>query len=104
MAKNKSSSTAPVTFDLPEDLLSKIELVMKKKGFNSISEVIRAALYDCDFNSYKKDEKDHKQISVRLSDKQRSTLKRYSKSKGASVGELLRVAIDEMSLKGPSRS
>ena len=104
MAKNKSSSTAPVTFDLPEDLLSKIESVMKKKGFNSISEVIRAALDVCDFNSYKKDEKDHKQIPVRLSDKQRSTLKRYSKSKGASVGELLRVAIDEMSLKGPSRS
>jgi Arc/MetJ-type ribon-helix-helix transcriptional regulator len=104
MATSKTNPTAPVTFDLPEDLLSKIEGVMKKKGFNSISEVIRAALDDCDFNSYKREEKDHKQISVRLSTKQRATLKRYSKSKGASVGELLRVAIDEMSVKGPARS
>ena len=86
MAKAKSNPTSPVTFDLPEDLLNKIEGVMKKKGFNSISEVIRAALDECDFNSYKREESDHKQISVRLSGKQRSTLIKANCSRRSITG------------------
>ena len=67
------------------------------------SEVVRLALEDCDFESYRPSHDPHRQISVRISARQRATLKRYARTKQASVGELLRLALELLPTKGQKR-
>ena len=44
MPTRKSSASAPLTFDLPLSLISKIEAYRKTRGMKTSSEVIRLAL------------------------------------------------------------
>jgi Arc/MetJ-type ribon-helix-helix transcriptional regulator len=99
MAKKTSKSSAPLTFDLPESLIERIETCRKGHGFTTASEVVRTAIAEFDFSTCKPDRDPHRQISVRITSDQRATLKRYSKQKDASVGELLRLAIEALSTK-----
>ena len=103
MAKKNSKSSAPLTFDLPESLIERIEVCRKGHGFSTASEVVRNAIAEFDFSSCKPDRDPHRQISVRITADQRATLKRYSKQKDASVGELLRLAIEALSTKAAKR-
>jgi hypothetical protein len=96
MATRSPKSSAPVTFDLPLDLLTKIEACRKTLRLKTTSEVIRASLNDFDFAACKPDATPHRQISVRLSAEQRATLKRYARLNDVSVGELLRLAVDAL--------
>lgn len=96
MAKSSRKASAPLTFDLPESLIERIELCRKGHGFTTASEVVRTAISDFDFEACEPNRDPHRQISVRISNDQRSTLKRFSKKKNASVGELLRLAIEAM--------
>ncbi|MCF7687667.1 MAG: CopG family transcriptional regulator [Cephaloticoccus sp.] len=96
MATRPNISTTPVTFDLPLDLLAKIEACRKTLGSGSASAVIRAALERFDFAACQPQVTPHRQISVRLSLEQRTTLKRFAKIKGVSVGELLRMAVEDL--------
>ena len=98
MAK-KSKPSAPLTFDLPESLIERIEACRKGHGFATASEVVRAALANFDFASRKPDRDPHRQISVRITADQRAALRRYSKQKDASVGELLRLALEALPVR-----
>ena len=86
--------SAPLTFDLPLALLAKLETKRKRAGLRSTSEIIRLALREFDFGSYRPVPTEHRQISVRLPLRQRKFLKQMARKKDVSVGELLRAAAD----------
>lgn len=99
MAKSSRKPSAPLTFDLPESLIARIETCRKGHGFATASEVVRTAIAGYDFESSAPARDPHRQISVRITADQRAILKRYSKKKNASVGELLRLALEAMPAK-----
>ena len=96
MAKSSRKPSAPLTFDLPESLIARIETCRRGHGFKTASEVVRTAIAGYDFETCKPTRDPHRQISVRITPNQRAMLKRYSRQKDASVGELLRFAIESM--------
>ena len=96
MAKTSRKASAPLTFDLPESLISRIENCRKGHGYATASEVVRTAIAGFDFDSCEPNRDPHRQISVRITNDQRATLKRFSRKKNASVGELLRLAIEAL--------
>lgn len=103
MAKTTRKPSAPLTFDLPESLIGRIETLRRGHGFDTASEVVRTAIENYDFESCKPSRDPHRQISVRITPDQRAMLKRYSRQKDASVGELLRLALEAMPSKGKKK-
>jgi len=95
------SASAPLTFDLPISLIAKIESHRRRYGLKTASEVVRLAIDKFDFEGCKPARDPHRQVSVRLGANQRAMLKRYAKKKDASVGELLRFALEGLSAKKP---
>lgn len=98
--KNKPS--APLTFELPVDLMEKIEACRKTMGLTTVSEVIRTAVERFDFTKCQPVHLPQRQISVRLSAEHRHTLRRQARLKDVSVGELLRLAIEGLQAR-PAR-
>lgn len=96
MAKLSRKASAPLTFDLPESLIARIESCRKGHGYATASEVVRTAITGFDFDGCAPNRDPHRQISVRITNDQRAALKRYSRKKDASVGELLRLAIEAL--------
>ena len=103
MAKTTRKPSAPLTFDLPESLIERIETCRKGHGFATASEVVRTAIADYDFEKCEPTRDPHRQISVRITADQRAMLKRYARKKDASVGELLRLALEAMPAKGAKK-
>ena len=99
MAKSSRKPSAPLTFDLPESLIARIETCRKGHGFGSSSEVVRAAIEGFDFDDAVPTSDPHRQISVRITTDQRATLRRFARQKNASVGELLRLALEALPTK-----
>jgi hypothetical protein len=99
MAKSSRKPSAPLTFDLPESLIARIEACRKGHGFTTASEVVRTAIASYDFEDCEPLRDPHRQISVRITSDQRSMLKRYARQKDASVGELLRLALEALPVK-----
>ncbi len=97
MASKKSS--APLTFDLPSALIAKIKTLRNGHGLRSASEVVRLAMDKFDFDRCVPVSVPHRQISVRITNEQRAMLKRYAKKKDTSVGELLRLAVENLAAK-----
>ncbi len=93
------SSASPLTFELPLELIARIEKCREFLGLGSASEVVRAAVERFDFVRCQPVRVPQKQISVRLSATQRTTLKKQARLKKVSVGELLRLAIEDLPLK-----
>lgn len=98
MAKKAPSPASPLTFDLPVSLIDKITSAQTKMGLASTSEVVRLALAKFNFDRYESDREEHRQISVRLPGDMKTVLTRTSKKKKVSVGELLRAALDDLSV------
>lgn len=103
MAKKSAPTPAPLTFDLPLPLIDKLELHRKKLGLGSTSEVVRLAISEFDFERYESDASEHRQISVRLPGQTKIALVKAAKKKRVSVGELLRVAIEELPVKAAQK-
>jgi hypothetical protein len=101
MASRTHKNSAPLTFDLPLGLITKIKAARKGRGLKTASEVVRLAIEEFDFEQCEPNHEPHRQISVRVAAPQRAMLKRYARSKGASVGELLRLALEALPLKAP---
>jgi Arc/MetJ-type ribon-helix-helix transcriptional regulator len=101
MASRSQKKSAPLTFDLPLGLIAKIKSSRKNRGLKSASEVVRAAIEQFDFEHCEPSREPHRQISVRVAAAQRAMLKRFARSKGASVGELLRLALEALPAKPP---
>jgi hypothetical protein len=96
MSKVPSRESSPLTFDLKDELLSKLELQRQSLGATSKSEVIRHAISVFDYSSFQPAAKGHRQISVRLPAKQKGLLLKLARQKKVSVGELLRVALEAL--------
>ena len=90
------SASAPLTFDLPISLIAKIESHRRRYKLKTASEVVRLAIDEFDFEGCRPARDPHRQVSVRLGTNQRAMLKRYARKKNASVGELLRFALDAL--------
>lgn len=102
MAKTTRKPSAPITFDLTESLIARIEVCRRGHGLASASDVVRAAIEGFDFDKCVPDRDPHRQISVRIPLEQRARLRRHARIKDASVGELLRLALESLPTK-PAR-
>jgi hypothetical protein len=91
--------SAPLTFDLPLSFVAKIEMCRRGHGLKSLSDVIRLAIEQYNFEDYQPSHDPHRQMSVRISPRQRAMLKRYARKKHASVVELLRLALESLPVK-----
>lgn len=103
MPAAKMKPAAPLTFDLPESLIAKIEKVRKGHGLGSASEVVRLALSRFDLNGFKPSRDRHRQISVRIAGATRVALRRTAKQQDASFGEIIRAALEELSVKASTK-
>ena len=102
MATRSRPAPAPLTFDLPEVLCTKIDSIRTKRRLKSVSEVVRLALATFDFSRFQPEPQAGRQISVRVSSEDRARLRRVARQKRASVGEVLRQAIEALDRKsGP---
>ena len=99
MPTPKSKSAAPLTFDLPVSLIAKIAKARRGHALGSASEVIRLALAEFNLASFQPAREPHTQISVRIAGKQRAALRQAAKKKDASIGELIRAALEELPVK-----
>ncbi len=91
-----SQESSPLTFDLKEELLAKIESARGGLDMATNSEVIRHAIETFDFAAYAAPVKAHRQISVRLRMDTKQKLVKLARKHGVSVGELLRTAIEAL--------
>jgi hypothetical protein len=96
MPSSSDQENSPLTFDLNDDLLAKLDDVCARTSAATKSEVIRYAITVFDFGAFKPDVRGHRQISVRLAPKQKTSLIKLARVKGVSIGELLRVALDAL--------
>jgi hypothetical protein len=96
MAVKSSSSWAPLTFDLTQPQVAKIESARRTLNLPTASEVVRLAIAQFNYASYEAKRPPHRQISVRLSPELREKLKRLATRKNVSIGELLRVALESL--------
>ena len=103
MTMPKSKSSAPLTFDLPVSLVAKTARAKRGHALRSTSEVARLALAEFDAGSFQPTRESHQPISVRISGKQRAELAWAAKRKAASVGELIRAALEQLPEK-PARA
>jgi hypothetical protein len=103
MARSSRKPSAPLTFDLPVSLIAKISACRRGHGLKTASEVVRMAIQTFDFEDCEPTRDPHKQISVRVNSEQRAMLKRYARTKDASIGELLRLALEALPLKAAKR-
>src|ERR1051325_7816306 len=103
MATRSKKSSAPLTFDLPLALIAKIKSFRNGKDGQTASEVVRLAMERFDFDKCNPNTVPHRQISVRITPDQRAMLKRYAKKKDTSVGELLRLALEDLPAKGKKK-
>ncbi len=90
----KKKASAPLTFDLPESLISKIGRARRGHGLKSASDVVRLALAEYDLDDFKPANDPHRQISVRINGTTRGKLKRFARIKRASIGELIWAALE----------
>jgi Arc/MetJ-type ribon-helix-helix transcriptional regulator len=102
MPSAKQKSSAPLTFDLPELLVAKIARTRRKHHLATASEVVRLALNRFDLESFEPARDPHVQISVRITGEARTALRRAAKRKTASIGELIRAALEALPEK-PAR-
>lgn len=101
MTNTPSQKSAPITFEIQEELLAKLKNYQKASNANSVSEVIRQSLIAFNFNAFKHTPIPHRQISVRLPENLKNRLTSFSTKKRVSIGELLRVAIENLCLHQP---
>ncbi|MSU70033.1 MAG: ribbon-helix-helix protein, CopG family [Opitutaceae bacterium] len=105
MAAKNHSSWVPLTFDLTQTQLAKIESARTALNLPSASEVVRLAIARYDFASYEARRPPQRQISVRLAPELREKLRRLARRKNVSIGELLREALEHLAApKSPGKS
>ena len=96
MPAAKKKPSAPLTFDLPKTLIAKIARARKGHGLKTASEVIRVALARFDLAKFNPPRDPHSQISVRIAGDVRATLRRTARQKDASIGEIIRAALEKL--------
>jgi len=99
MATRPRPVSAPLTFDLPESLIAKLEVVRANHGLNSVSELVRHAVAEFDFASCDFVTDPYRQISVRVGSEQRALLQRLSRQARARLGAALRRPVPALPLQ-----
>jgi Arc/MetJ-type ribon-helix-helix transcriptional regulator len=94
-----ADESSPLTFDLKEELIQKIDTLRGAWGATSTSDVIRLALDRYDLSTYRPPERTHRQISVRLPARTKQELFRVARQRRVSVGELLRTALESLPVR-----
>ncbi len=94
----KDQYNRPLTFDLTKAQDKAIRRIRKahRIGFTT-SEFVRDAITYFDASKMPANAPRHRQVSVRLEPALRRELSRIAKQKNASVGEVLRAALDQAS-------
>jgi hypothetical protein len=77
-------------------LIAKIARTKRGHALGSTSEVVRLAIEQFDLGSFQPAREPHVQISVRIVGKQRVALRHAAKREEASVGELIRAALEQL--------
>ena len=98
----KAKSAAPLTFDLPVSLITKLAKARRGYALKTASDVVRLALEQFDLGSFEPVRDPHRQISVRIASKLRADLAKAAKRKDTSIGLLLRAALEQLPVK-PTR-
>ena len=96
MPASKKRASAPLTFDLPQSLIGKISRTRKNHGLASASEVVRLALTQFKLSDFEPAHDPHTQISVRIAGDTRAALRRTARLKRASLGEIIRAALEKL--------
>jgi predicted DNA-binding protein len=86
----------PLTFELKDDLLAKLESLHRRHRGATKSQIVRYAISTFDYSSFMPETTGQRQMSVRLSPELKATLLKTSRQKGVSIGELLRVALEKL--------
>ncbi|MCH8475968.1 MAG: hypothetical protein LAT55_12165 [Opitutales bacterium] len=98
MAKLKKTSSSPLTFNIEDSLLQKLNRLQKEFSLGSKSNLIRSALAKFDSSTYKGGDKTpQKQISVRLEEPLKKKLLSLSKKRKVSLGKILRDVLSDLS-------
>jgi predicted DNA-binding protein len=92
MPQTKTAHPFPVTMEV--EFLDRLSEPVREGRAKSVSEIIRAALERYDFPNVVVLHPNQLQISVRLPAEIRKTLKKVSRSKHTSVGQLVRAAVE----------
>ncbi len=96
MSPPNRSRSAPLTFDLPQSLITKIGRARKSYRSKTSSEIVRLALRQFDLEKFRPTEEPHRQISVRIDVKTRASLRKVARQTKASIGEIIRAAIEAL--------
>ncbi|MDX2110941.1 MAG: CopG family transcriptional regulator [Verrucomicrobiota bacterium] len=96
MVKTNEDRSVPLTFETSSALQERIERFRHNTGAGTVSEVIRFAINKFNFDSYEPVEPSRCQLSVRIPASVRNSLSIISRDKNASVGELLRAALESL--------
>jgi len=96
MAKHPALASTPLTFELSQSLVERIESLRRDLGLRSASEVVRLALEKFDADAFEPPVREQVQISVRLVPAQKKLLFQRARKKRVSAGELVRAAIDQI--------
>lgn len=102
MASQPLLASTPLTFELPSSLVDRIHSCRGRLGLKSASEVVRQALARFDYEAFQPPPRDQSQISVRLAPDQKRLLFRSARQKKVSAGELLRAALETLSIRPAS--
>lgn len=101
MAYTKNLTGSPLTFDIKSDLLNRLNQYSKSANIYSLSTIVRESIQNFEFKNFDVPTKDHKQISVRLSETDKKKLIKISRHKCVSIGELLRAALEAFMKSSP---
>ncbi|HVU17303.1 MAG TPA: ribbon-helix-helix protein, CopG family [Candidatus Didemnitutus sp.] len=85
---------APLAIQLEVEFLDRLNEPVRDGKARSVSEIIRNALENFDFSNVVVMHPAQLQISVRLPDDVRRTLRRVAKAKHTSIGHLVRAAVE----------
>ncbi|HEY4301428.1 MAG TPA: hypothetical protein VGM73_11165 [Candidatus Didemnitutus sp.] len=85
---------APLAIQLEVEFLDRLNEPVREGKAKSVSEIIRSALHGFDFSNVVVMHPAQLQISVRLPDDVRRTLRRVAKAKHTSIGHLVRAAVE----------
>jgi predicted DNA-binding protein len=90
---DKESRPFPVTIEV--EFLDRLSEPVRDGRAKSVSAIIRTALEEYDFSNVVVVKPSQLQISVRLPGDIRKTLKKVSKAKHTSIGQLVRAAVED---------
>ena len=90
---DKESRPFPVTIEV--EFLDRLSEPVRDGRAKSVSAIIRTALEEYDFSNVVVVKPSQLQISVRLPSDIRKTLKKVSKAKHTSIGQLVRAAVED---------